>query len=59
LCPPKVTALKNFAEQPLRSELQSAEALQPGESGILIDGLKRQRCRSKEAPARLVRQRAS
>ena len=36
-----VTAIKNFAEYLLPSELDSAEALKPGEGGILIDGLKR------------------
>jgi glycine/D-amino acid oxidase-like deaminating enzyme/nitrite reductase/ring-hydroxylating ferredoxin subunit len=36
-----VTAIKNFAEYLLPSELESVEALQPGEGGILIDGLKR------------------
>jgi len=44
-----VTAVKNFAEYLLPSELQSAEALQPGEGGILIDGLKRlAACRDRE-----------
>lgn len=36
-----VTALKNFAEYLLPGELDSVEALQPGEGGILRDGLTR------------------
>jgi glycine/D-amino acid oxidase-like deaminating enzyme/nitrite reductase/ring-hydroxylating ferredoxin subunit len=36
-----VTAIKNFAEYLLPGQLESVEALQPGEGGILVDGLKR------------------
>lgn len=36
-----VTALKNFAEYLLPGELDSVESLQPGEGGILRDGLTR------------------
>jgi Rieske Fe-S protein len=36
-----VTAIKNFAEYLLPSQIDSVEALKPGEGGILIDGLKR------------------
>ena len=36
-----VTALKNFAEYLLPGQIDSVEALQPGEGGILVDGLKR------------------
>ena len=36
-----MTAIKNFAEYLLPGELESVEALKPGEGGILIDGLKR------------------
>lgn len=36
-----VTAVKNFAEYLLPGELESVDALQPGEGGILRDGLKR------------------
>ncbi len=34
-----VTALKNFAEYVLRSEIESVEHLKPGEGGLLTDGL--------------------
>ena len=36
-----VTAVKNFAEYLMPGELDSIEALQPGQGGILRDGLKR------------------
>ena len=36
-----VTAVKNFAEYLLPGELDTVEALKPGEGGILRDGLKR------------------
>ncbi|MBY0319452.1 MAG: FAD-dependent oxidoreductase [Reyranella sp.] len=36
-----VTAIKNFAEYLLPGELDSLDALKPGEGGILRDGLKR------------------
>ena len=36
-----MTAVKNFAEYLMPGELKSAEELEPGQGGILRDGLKR------------------
>ena len=44
-----VTALKNFAEYLMPSEIKSVEELQPGHGGVLRDGLSRLAvCRDKE-----------
>lgn len=44
-----MTAVKNFAEYLLPGELESLDVLQPGEGGILRDGLKRlAACRDRE-----------